>query len=78
MFSNQFKTLSLFFIHLLSVFQYVVFTFCNIFLVILPISVFAVVVNLVVGRFKKFSLWSFNGDETVSCDINLDSFDEKN
>ena len=54
------------------------FTFCNIFLVILPISVFAVVVNLVVGRFKKFSLWSFNGDETVSCDINLDSVDEKN
>ena len=36
------------------------FMFCNICLLILSISFFAGFSNLVVGRFKKISLWSLN------------------
>ena len=58
---NQFITLSVFF----HSFTFVssdkdVFIFCNMCLLILPISFFAGFSNLVVGPFKKFSLWSFN------------------
>ena len=38
----------------------VVFTFCNMCLLILQISFFAGFSNFVAGRFKKFSLWFFN------------------
>ena len=61
MFFNQFITLSVFF-HALTFIssEKVLFIFCNMCLLILPISFFTGFSNLVVGRFKKFSLWSFN------------------
>ena len=61
MFLNQFITLSVFFHSFTFSFLYkVVLTFSNMCLLILPISFFARFSNLLVGRFKKFSLWSFN------------------
>ena len=38
----------------------ILFIFCNMCLLVLPISFFAGFNNLAVGRFKTFSLWSFN------------------
>ena len=60
-FLNQFIMLSVFF-HSFSFISSgkVLFTFCNMCLLILPISFFTGFSNLVVGQFKKFSLWSFN------------------
>ena len=61
MFLNQFIMLSVFFHSFTCIFLYkVVFIFCNMHLRILPISFFAGFSNVVAGRFKKFSLWSFN------------------
>ena len=58
---NQFITLSVIFHSFTFVSSdKVLFLFCNMCLLILPISFFAGFSNLVVGRFKKFSLWSFN------------------
>ena len=37
----------------------VLFIFCNMCLLILPISFFAEFSNLLIGRFKKYFLWSF-------------------
>ena len=60
-FLNQFTMISVFF-HLFTFISSdkILFTFCNMCLLILPISFFTGFSNLVVGRFKKFSLWSFN------------------
>ena len=58
---NQFITLSVFFHSFTFVSSdKVLFIFCNMCLLILPISFFAGFSNLVVYRFKKFSLRSFN------------------
>ena len=37
----------------------VLFIFCNMYLLILPISLFVEFSNLVIGRFKKYFLWFF-------------------
>ena len=61
MFLNQFITLSVFFYSTTFIFSdKVVLIFCDMCLLILPISFFTGISNLVVGQFKKFSLWSFN------------------
>ena len=58
---NQFITLSVFFHSFTFVSSdKVLFIFCNMCLLILPISFFAGFNNLAVGQFKTFSLWSFN------------------
>ena len=58
---NQFLTLSVFFHSFTFSFsEKVVFIFCNICLLILPITFFAGVSNFVDGRFENLSLQSFN------------------
>ena len=57
-FLNQFITFSVFFHWFTFISSYnFFFIFCNMCLFVLPISFFAGFSNL--GRFKKFSLWSF-------------------